>query len=138
MPARHIIHTALVELFRRLTSRKLWMVIVSCSIPWLGLERGVNHLYALDAQGKAVYGGMFLCVMAAITAIVCKYMGIENVSVSAATSVTGAISAAAEAIAERRDSHETRESHEVLETIEHVVDEGAPGAPERRPWTQEV
>lgn len=105
------------------------MVLVSCSIPWLGLERGVNHLYALDAQGKAVYGGMFLCVMAAITAIVCKYMGIENVSVSAATTVTGAISAAAEALTEKR------EAHEVLEQIAHVVDEGAEGAPARRPWT---
>ena len=126
MRLRPFLYAAGLEFFKRVTSRKLWMVIFACSLPWAGLERGVNHLYALSPQQAAVYGGMFLCVMGAITAIVCKYMGIENVSVSAATSVAGVIQAAA--------SHDRRESHEIIETIEHVVDEGAPGAPPRRPF----
>ncbi len=120
------------ELITRLTSRKLWMVLIACSIPWAGLERGVDHLYALQQWQAAVYGSMFLAVMGGIVAIVCKYMGIDS-TVSTATSVTGAISAAASHAFEKRE--DKSESHAVIEHVERVVDEGAAGSPERRPWT---
>lgn len=128
MSLRAFVKSAAMDLWERLTSRKLWLVIFCCSVPWAGLERGVNHLYALSPQAAAVYGGMFLCVMGAITVIVGKYMGVENTSISSVTSVAGMISAAAQSITEKRESHET------IETIEHVIDEGAPGAPARRPY----
>lgn len=120
-------YAALAELFARLTSRKLWMVIFSCALPWIGLERGVNHLYSLSPTQAGVYGGMFLAVMGGIVAIVCKYMGIDNVSVTAASSVTGAIQAAASHAFDRREI--------TSEHTERIIDEGAPGAPSRRPWT---
>jgi len=118
------------DFLARLTSRKLWMVIVSCSIPWLGLERGVNHLYALQPSQAAVYGGMFLCVMGGIVAIVCKYMGV-NVSVSAATNVTGAISAAAQNIFERKEQQ--TEMHIVDEQIVRTMEEKYRDDPSYRP-----
>jgi len=129
MSLRTFVSSATLDIWQRLTSRKLWLVIFCCSVPWAGLERGVSHLYALAPQAAAVYGGMFLCVMGAITVIVGKYMGIESTSLSSATVVSGMISAAAQAISEKR------ESHEIIETIQHVVDEGVPGAPVRRPFS---
>ena len=120
MSFRSTTYAALAELFKRLTSRRLWMVIFACSVPWLGLERGVNHLYALSPAQAGVYGGMFLAVMGGIVAIVCKYMGIENINVSAATSVTGALTSAASHAFSRREEkieseHTERIIHEAAE-----------------------
>lgn len=128
--AKH--HSIIAELVRRMTSRKLWTFLLSVGVCWLCLERGVNHLYALPKEAIAVYGGMFLCVMGAITVMACKYMGIDNVSISSATSVQGAISAATQALTENRNIHE-----EHIERIEHVVVEGQDGAPTRRPFKPE-
>ena len=117
MSLRSTVSAALLELFKRATSRKLWMVIFACALPWLGLERGVNHLYMLQQWQAAVYGTMFLAVMGGIVAIVCKYMGIDDVRVSAATSVQGVVQAAASAITEKIERNET---------ITHIeVDENA-------------
>lgn len=132
MSLRPFARSAALDIFERLTSRKLWMVIFCCSVPWAGLERGVKHLYALTPQAAAVYGGMFLCVMGAITVIVGKYMGVAQTSLSSATSVAGLITAAAQTLVEKR------ESHEIIETLERVVDEGAPGAPARRPFAPDA
>ena len=110
MSLRSFARAAALDIFERLTSRKLWLVIFCCSVPWAGLERGVSHLYALAPQAAAVYGGMFLCVMGAITVIVGKYMGIESTSISSATAVSGMISAAAQSLAETRDEHLVTES----------------------------
>lgn len=94
---------AVIPLRKRLTSRRLWMVIFACSLPWAGLERGVNHLYALQPWQAGVYGGMFLAVMGVIGALVGKYMGIDNVSINTQSSVVGAITAAATNAFERRE-----------------------------------
>lgn len=131
MSFRSTTSAALLELFKRLTSRRLWMVIFACTLPWLGLERGVNHLYALQQWQAGVYGGMFLAVMGGIVAIVGKYMGIDS-QISATSSVQGVIQAAASAVTEKI------ERHDIIETIEHVVDEGAPGAPARRPFNPDL
>lgn len=107
-----------LPLKKRLTSRRLWMVLFACSLPWFGLERGVNHLYALAEWQAAVYGTMFLAVMGVIGALVGKYMGIDNVSIGTSTNVVGAITGAATHAFERRE-----ESVEVNETVVHNYEE---------------
>lgn len=106
-----------IPLRKRLTSRRLWMVLFACSLPWFGLERGVSHLYALQEWQAAVYGTMFLAVMGVIGALVGKYMGIDNVSIGASTNVVGAITGAATHAFERRE--------EKIEVDERIVEEFA-------------
>lgn len=106
---------AALPLKRRLTSRKLWMVLFACSLPWFGLERGVNHLYALQEWQAAVYGTMFLAVMGVIGALVGKYMGIDAVSIGSQSNVVGGITAAATHAFERRET----------ESIEKIIADNA-------------
>lgn len=112
------------DLAARVTSRKLWMLLLACTLPWVGLERGVNHLYALQPWQAGVYGSMFLAVMGVIGALVAKFMGIDS-TVGTSTSVVGAITAAATNAFSREEK---------VEHIEHVIREGSPGAPARRPF----
>jgi hypothetical protein len=125
MSTRQVIHAAFLEMFRRFTSRKLFILIVTCTVPWLCLERAVYHMKQLQSVQAGVYGGMFAAVLALIGVAISKYLGIPT-SYSATGSFTGALSSVVEAIHEKRE--------EKIESIEHVVDEGAPGAPARKPF----
>lgn len=98
------------DLLSRLTSRKLWVLVTACSLPWLGLERGVNHLYALEPWQAGVYGTMFLAVMGVIGALVAKYMGIQNVSVGSNISAMGTAAAAISHALDRREEQIIDES----------------------------
>lgn len=98
-----IIKAALYDVISRLISRKLWALILSVVIVWGALERGVNHLYALQEWQAAVYGGMFLAAMGALAALVGKYMGIENVSINSAFNVASVISAATSHISSKEE-----------------------------------
>jgi|688.fasta_scaffold00471_98 hypothetical protein len=71
---------------------------------------------------------MFASVMALIGVAVSKYLNVET-SYKAAGSFVGTLAAAGQGLLEKR------EEHIKTERIERIIDEGAPGAPARRPWT---
>jgi hypothetical protein len=66
--------------------------------------------------------------MLAFTAAVLAYLGVNGV-VAWKHNTESVLTQVSHGITEKR------EEHIVTEHTERIVDEGAPGAPERRPWT---
>jgi hypothetical protein len=99
---------ALIELFKRLTSRKLWVFLISSAVAWAMLERGVNHLYALSPIQSGVYGGMFAIVAGIVGALCSKYIGIEDVSYHATVNANASIA--------------TQIVHERIESIQELTE----------------
>lgn len=115
------------EIIRRMTSRKLWMLIISTTLPWAMLERGVNHLYALDKWQAGVYGGMFAAIIALVGVGIAKYLNVPTTHTSTA-SVASALTNAATQAFERRE-----EKVEVDPQLVQAMAERYRGEPSYRP-----
>jgi len=96
-----------LEFFKRCTSRKLWTFLITVGVAWIGLERGVNHLYMLNPIQGGVYGTMFLAVMGVIGALCAKYMGIET-KFSSSINVSG--------------GHSSSSHYEKTENIQEIIE----------------
>lgn len=98
-------------------------MISAVAVLWAVHERSIMLLYTFTEPAQiTTFQAITLATLTAIAAVVTAYMGIQGFAKSTLTQI---VSTAA-----------TSEfSHHVEETIEHVVEEGKPGAPARRPWT---
>ena len=90
----------------------------------------VFHIYHLPPEKLTTFQAITLYCLSGFTLILCWGIGMNNVDkiFSMKTEALSMASSVAQALIEKR------ESHTVLETIEHVVDEGDPNAPLRRPF----
>jgi len=121
------------------SSRKVWSTLFSFGLMWGIHVMTVNHVYAVlsmkleDGVTQAAISALvtlYTVTLGVIGVIIASFLG--SSAFTSKFGISGAAGIAAQAI------NENRRSHEILETIEHVVDEGAPGAPARRPFNPDL
>lgn len=92
----------------------------------------VFHLYSLPVESIAAFQAITTQMLWAVSVIALTIAGVKGVQQMLSQKLDLAATAATQAIIERK------ESRHVEERIEHVVTEGEPGAPARRPFAPDA
>ncbi len=117
------------------SSRKVWSTLFSFGLMWSIHLATVNHIYAvLSMQLDPAVSGQAVSALVTLYTVTLGVIGVIIASFLGSTAFTSKFGISGAAAIAAQSLTESRKSHEILETIEHVVDEGAEGAPVRRPF----
>ena len=118
------------------SSRKVWSTLFSFALMWGIHVMTVGHLYAVlsmrlpdavTANAVSALVTLYTVTLGVIGIIIASFLG--SSAFTSRFGISGAASIAAQAL------NEKREERIVSEHTERIIDQGAPGSPERRPWT---
>ncbi len=112
-----------------LLSKKLWMTLFAIVVLWAAYWKEIDYLYSFtDPNQITAFVSLTRDFMIAFTAVVLAFCGIEGV-VSWKHGTESVVNQAASFV------RETREEHLTHDINQNIVEEGADGAPEARPFS---
>lgn len=115
------------SLFRLWMSRKLWMTSFGLGMLYFAYWREVNYLYSFQTpEHITAFTSITRDFMFAFTTAVLAYLGVSGVT-EWKHGTTSVINQAASFVKEQKDQK--------IENIQHIIEEGKPGAPAVKPFS---
>lgn len=123
-------------------SKKFWMTVFGLAVLWLAYWREVNYLYSFAQYPQEManllipaFIGLTRDFMVAFTAAVLGYLGIDGV-VSWKHGTESILNQTASTITENLNKKEDNNINQNINYNEHIIEEGANGAPLVKPFSQ--